>query len=158
MKEIDSFRAHLPPQQMVVGSQNYVLFSTGLWRKIDGKQDCKVTWAGVMCAWVTYPWTCWIWESCRSATWTSSAPRRSPRRQRDPSLISELSMSLPMSLSKVSLNPLSLLQVPWSIPSFLRVLASVSSLVTPIGCWWQVCWWNFGGPSDAPSSSGYRYF
>ena len=109
-----------------------------------------------MCVWVTYPWTCWIWDSCRSATWTSSAPCRSPWRPRDPFLPSDRSRST------VPMLPLPLFQVPPSLPSVPPSLPSVppslSSLVTPIGCWWQACWWSLGAPGDAPSSSWYRYF
>lgn len=132
-----------------------------------------------MCVWVTYPCTCWICDSCLSATWTSSAPRRSQWRPRVPSLPRERSRSLsmvltpPPSLLQVLLSlprvppsiprvlpslprvPLSLPRVPPSLP---RVPPSLSSLATPIGWWWQVWWWSFGAPGDAPSSSWYRYF
>lgn len=137
----------------------------------------RVTWAGVMCVWVTYPWTCWICDSCLSATWTSSAPRRSQWRPRVPSLPRDRSLSLsivltpppsrlqvppsrpslprvPPSLPRV---PPSLPRVPPSLPrvppSLPRVPPSLSSRATPIGWWWQVWWWSFGAPGDAPSSS-----
>lgn len=139
-------------QTLLVNRRAHHMYATA------GSHPQRVTWAGVMCEWVTYPWTCCICDSCRSATWTSSAPCRSHWRLRDPSLASDRRS---LSLSMVPAPPPSLRHVPPSFPSLPRVPPSLCSPPIAIGWWWQVWWvwwWSFGAPGDAPSSSWHRYF